>query len=186
MAKQITTSVPSLVNQYRERMNQRLGRIERRLVTLHAVLSRKSAGDPIQSAREALSVEDDFSHITSEMKNIRHDFGGWCDAAGQPKTANRRMEKWSGGNLSTKEQQTWELIREVRDFDVHKAPVTPAMRKGVLPIRCSNGKVFLLGASYYAVKFLLTDGSSRTVNVRSFCKSAVPILKKFIDEFDKL
>ena len=166
-------------------MQRRLDRAVRRFRKLQPLLQKQKETDPTAATLEAEAVEDDFAHIISEMKNVRYEFGGWCEANGQTGTGNRRLDNWSNSNLSPEEQDVWMLIREVRDYDIHREPISPERRPAYLSLQTTEG-FLVLQTNPYVVQLVFKNGSSRTLQVLPFCTQAMMTLQKFINEFERL
>jgi hypothetical protein len=178
--------IPSLDDQFRQRMQRRLDRATRRFQKMRPLLLKGEESDPARAAAEALAVEDDFAHIISEMKNVIYDFSVWCRATGKPGQGYREMDGWRDDKLSGDDRDTWSLIRHVRDYDVHREPISPQRQPKVIHFNFMNIISFDMRFNPYIAGFQLEDGSARAVEVEPFCRVALALLQRFVGEFDRL
>ena len=149
------------------------------------MLSKQAESDQAAATAEAQAVEDNFSHIISEMKNMTFDFGGWVKEMGQPSTGNTRMNNWMDNRLTAEEKSNCNLIRQIRNFDVHREPVTPRREARYLALQ-TEGKYLVLSMNPYFVRFVLESGSPHSLDVLPFCDAALALLQRFVNEFDSL
>lgn len=169
-------------------MQSRLDRASRRFERMEPLLTKRKQKepDPALEAAETQSVGDDFSHALSEMKNIIHYFKEWCDEVGPKGSGGMRLKAWQA-TLSPDEQTTMITLIEARNCDVHREPVEPRRSPTVLLIPSPQGGLLLLTSpDVFIARFEFKDGRSGSLQVKSFCGSAFPLLRRLVDEFDRL
>jgi hypothetical protein len=89
------------------------------------------------------------------------------------------MDRWRDTKLTnSNEKAAWDLVRLIRDFDIHTHPVPSTREPWSIPIRTA-GRVIVITTREYVAWF---DGQQ--VKVREFCETALSVTQQFMNEFD--
>jgi hypothetical protein len=155
-------------------MKTRLDRASRRYTELQQSLKDK----------DLISVGDDLASMISEVKNIIYQFCRCWKHCGLPqKQAYPRIDRWRAERLSAQAAKAWMDAANLRDHDIHEAPVQPVTSggalyrwrtvKGVYSIR-TQGKV------------VVSSSATGDFELEPFCSLLIQSASTFVAEFRTL
>ena len=135
-----------------------------------------------KTAKNRVDVQDHFWSFLHAAKLVWFYFGGWVDQNPTGRSAKTRIKPWEQ-SLAPDEQATWSTVHALRDADVHVQPVDANRQRG---IAVRDRGVVVSWRGVVVVERYVVNHDGREIDAFKLCENAIPLLRRFVADFDKL
>ena len=135
-----------------------------------------------KTANSTVDVQDHFWSFLHAAKLVWFYFGGWVKQNPTGHSAKARIKPWEK-KLTSDEQDTWATVHKLRDADVHVKPVDANRDRG---IAVQDRGLVVSGRGVVVVERYVVNHDGRQIDAFKLCEDSIPLLCRFVREFETL